>query len=337
VKRPAETDTGTQIPLRPHAQTWPMANCDQCGREENMPYQCRYCGGTYCAEHRLPESHDCPGLEEWDDPDGVWDDDSGGVFDSGFDASVENRGSRSGSLLAGLGIDAGPGSFLGYFRGNMTYAFLALMWITFLLQHVVLIFGSVELHQALFTASTSNPGFVWTWVTSVFAHAPGRLGHIAGNSIVIFFFGRLLERYVGSRAFTLLFLASGVLAGLGQIAILLAQGVTSSVLGASGAALAILGTLTILNPDLKVYLYFVLPIPIWVITGLYALLSVGGIFGVAVAGFSGGGIADGAHLIGLLIGVWYGRRVKSRISLPRQLQFGGGGGPGGPGGGRRRF
>jgi membrane associated rhomboid family serine protease len=91
-----------------------------------------------------------------------------------------------------------------------------------------------------------------------------------------------------------------------------------------------MGTLTVLNPDLKVYLYFILPIPIWVITGFYALISVAGILGPVA-----GGVANGAHLIGLVIGLWYGRRVKSRVSLPRQLQFGGG--PGGPGGGRRRF
>jgi len=296
-----------------------------------MPYQCRYCGGTYCAEHRLPESHDCPGLNEWDDPDGVWDD-GGGVFDSGFDDSVRNEGERSGGLAERLGIDAGPGGFFGYFRGNMTYAFLAVIWITFLLQHAVIILGSVGLHQDLFTLSTAHPEYVWTWVTSVFSHAPFSLGHIAGNSIVIFFFGRLLEDYVGSREFTWLFLGSGVLAGLGQIGIAILQGVPGpvNVLGASGAGLAIMGTLTVLNPDLKVYLYFILPIPIWAITGFYAIISVAGIIGPVA-----GGIANGAHLIGLLIGVWYGRRVKSRINLPRQLQFGGGGG--GPGGGRRRF
>ncbi len=27
-----------------------------------MPYRCRYCGGTYCPDHRLPENHQCPGL-----------------------------------------------------------------------------------------------------------------------------------------------------------------------------------------------------------------------------------------------------------------------------------
>ena len=310
-----------------------MAKCDQCGREENMPYQCRYCGGTYCADHRLPESHDCPGLDQWDDPDGIWeDDDDGGVFDSGFDDTVASAGGESGSLLGRLGIDTGPGSFFGYFRGNMTYTFLALMWVTFLLQHIVIVFGSSELHNALFTVSTENTAYVWTWVTSVFSHAPFSLFHIAGNSIVIFFFGRLVEDYVGSREFSWLFLGTGILAGLGQVGIALFQGVPANVLGASGAGLAIMGTLTILNPSLKVYLYFILPIPIWVITGGYALISIAGIFGPVA-----GGVANGAHLIGLLIGLWYGRRVKNQIDAPRQVRFGGGGGPGGPGGGRRRF
>lgn len=35
--------------------------CDSCGREEDLPFTCSYCGGTYCADHRLPESHSCRG------------------------------------------------------------------------------------------------------------------------------------------------------------------------------------------------------------------------------------------------------------------------------------
>ena len=34
-------------------------NCDYCGREEALPFVCNYCGGTFCPEHRLPESHKC--------------------------------------------------------------------------------------------------------------------------------------------------------------------------------------------------------------------------------------------------------------------------------------
>ena len=63
-----------------------MATCDACGRSENMPYHCRHCGGTFCGEHRLPEAHSCPGLDKWNDPSGI--------FDSGFDDSVDNPGAR---------------------------------------------------------------------------------------------------------------------------------------------------------------------------------------------------------------------------------------------------
>jgi hypothetical protein len=28
-----------------------------------MPYRCRYCKGRYCSDHRLPENHQCEGLQ----------------------------------------------------------------------------------------------------------------------------------------------------------------------------------------------------------------------------------------------------------------------------------
>jgi len=36
-------------------------NCDFCGREEALPFICNYCGGAFCADHRLPEAHLCKG------------------------------------------------------------------------------------------------------------------------------------------------------------------------------------------------------------------------------------------------------------------------------------
>ena len=287
-----------------------------------MPYQCRHCGGTYCADHRLPENHDCPGLDNWGDPSGV--------FDSGFDDSVSAGDESSGGLAAKVGLDTGPGSWMGYFRNNMTYVFLGVMWITFAFQ--LLIFPAIgipinsDLWSATFVISTAHPEYVWTWVTSIFSH--GGFYHIVGNSIIIFFFGRLVEDYIGSRDFTLLFLGSGILAGLGQIGIQALQGIQGGALGASGAALAILAVLTVLNPDLKVYLYFIVPVPIWAITGFYAILSIAGVVGGIATG-----IAHVAHGVGLIIGYLYGRRVKGKVGRPGRVQFGGGGrGPGGPGG-----
>ncbi len=36
--------------------------CDYCGKETSLPFRCHLCGGFYCVEHRLPESHSCSGL-----------------------------------------------------------------------------------------------------------------------------------------------------------------------------------------------------------------------------------------------------------------------------------
>jgi hypothetical protein len=30
-----------------------------------MPFKCKFCGERFCGEHRLPENHDCAGLENF--------------------------------------------------------------------------------------------------------------------------------------------------------------------------------------------------------------------------------------------------------------------------------
>ncbi|MFW5938857.1 MAG: rhomboid family intramembrane serine protease [Halolamina sp.] len=296
-----------------------MATCDACGQQENMPYECRRCGGTFCAEHRLPENHDCPGLE-WDDPVGVFD-------------QAEETDTRQG----GVGVRGRAESlWRSYVRGNATFVFLLLMWVTWVTQLAVRLLISPELEATLFVLRSDHPEYVWTWVTSVFAH--GGIGHIVANSIGIFFFGQVVESRIGTKRYVGLFMFSGVIAGLAQIgaSIVLTPGVATGVVGASGALLAIMGVLTILNPGLTVYLWFFLPIPIWALTIGFAALSLLQGFG-QVGG--GAGIAHWAHLAGLGIGLIYGVYVQDEVRAPRQLQFGGGGpgGPGGPGRGGGRF
>ncbi|MFD1511967.1 rhomboid family intramembrane serine protease [Halomarina rubra] len=301
-----------------------MALCDECGRQESMPYNCRHCGNTFCSEHRLPESHDCPGLQNWGDPSGV--------FDGGFDDSV-NQQRSSGGALSGLTATNGP---LSYFRGNMSYVFLALMLVTFVAQQIVINVFSPQLHQDLFVLTSTEPLAVWTWFTSIFAHSPVGFTHILFNGIALYFFGPVVERQIGSKAFTALFLVSGAVAGLGQIGLTIALNEPASgVLGASGAIMAIMGVLTVLNPDMRVLLYFFIPVPIWVLTFGYAGLSLVGVLSPGT-NVLGGNVAHMAHLSGLVIGLLYGEYVKRQgVRAPGQVQFGGGGG--GMGGGRRRF
>jgi Zn-dependent protease len=39
-------------------------NCEKCQKEVFLPFKCPYCGNYYCSEHRLPENHDCPNMEQ---------------------------------------------------------------------------------------------------------------------------------------------------------------------------------------------------------------------------------------------------------------------------------
>jgi Zn-dependent protease len=37
--------------------------CQKCQKEVFLPFQCPYCKGYFCSEHRLPENHECPRIE----------------------------------------------------------------------------------------------------------------------------------------------------------------------------------------------------------------------------------------------------------------------------------
>jgi Zn-dependent protease len=41
-----------------------MMQCDKCQKEVFLPFKCPYCGGYFCSEHRLPENHGCPQIDQ---------------------------------------------------------------------------------------------------------------------------------------------------------------------------------------------------------------------------------------------------------------------------------
>jgi hypothetical protein len=36
-----------------------MGHCELCGETQQFPFECGYCGGRFCSNHRLPENHLC--------------------------------------------------------------------------------------------------------------------------------------------------------------------------------------------------------------------------------------------------------------------------------------
>jgi len=48
-----------------------MAKCSFCGKDVDLPFSCNYCGKKFCAEHRLPEKHDCEAIHKVKPPRAV--------------------------------------------------------------------------------------------------------------------------------------------------------------------------------------------------------------------------------------------------------------------------
>ena len=109
---------------------------------------------------------------------------------------------------------------------------------------------------------TSEP---WTILTSLFIHA--NFGHILGNMITLYFFGMYLSMLVGERDFLITYFIGGL---LGNVFLLVYELYTPwgnpyiIGVGASGAIFAVGGALAILRPMARVYLFFIVPLPLWV-------------------------------------------------------------------------
>jgi len=42
-----------------------VSRCQICGTDVLYPFECNYCDGKFCVDHRLPETHSCQGLPRW--------------------------------------------------------------------------------------------------------------------------------------------------------------------------------------------------------------------------------------------------------------------------------
>lgn len=317
-----------------------MPACDYCGKEVTMPYSCGYCGGSFCSEHRLPENHECEGLEEISKKSRK----EGRIYrgvSEGLKREPEEREAPSLSREAISRIggepeperrekrygEGPPGLFGGMFRLLKGFLFRRAT-LMFLLIMVLVYIGQLAAQGILggsyytkgtygtflyYLAPSRNTALTkpWTLVTTIFVH--GKFFHLLVNGIVLFFIGSALERRIGRNRFIYLFLGAGIIAAIAQI---LVTAPAIVVLGASGAILGALGALTVLAPRMPILLFFIIPMPLWVLTVGYGALS-------AIFAFSGAGgpIGHMAHFSGLVVGLACGykfRRERKRRRHPLQ-------------------
>ena len=190
-------------------------------------------------------------------------------------------------------------------KNKLSAIWLALICIiVFILQ--VVIPGFTDL---LLLNKQALQGEVWRFVTSIFLHAS--LEHLIFNLFALVLFGLILEKLISTNRFLIVFFASGIIANIFSVNFYDAS------LGASGAILGIIGTLTILEPLMTVFA-FSLPMPMFIASILWIAADIFGIFFPS-------GTANLAHLSGIAIGIILGivfrvrhyKKLKTRAEYSR--------------------
>ncbi len=172
------------------------------------------------------------------------------------------------------------------------------------------IFSLVALQPTAFFS-----GQIWQLLTSMFMH--GNLTHLFVNMISLFFIGSFVEKLIGRKRYFWIYMLSGIFAGLffvflsyffGNVG--LGERIFGSpeifAVGASGAIFALAGLLAILTPNLKVYVFFVIPMRMWIAIIFLLLVLWGASIGAGLP------IGNTAHLGGLLFGLGYALYLKKK-------------------------
>jgi len=156
--------------------------------------------------------------------------------------------------------------------------------------------------------------YLWTYLTSMFVHED--ILHLLGNMIFLFLFGCCVEDMIGRARFLAYYLVGGLVAELAYITVSPTHFTSMIPMGgASGAISACMGMYLLLRADAKIefkYFYWLFFVAIgsggfelaaWVAITFWFLKDV---FWMVIGYFSdhqGGGIAFGAHVGGLLMGL----------------------------------
>lgn len=155
---------------------------------------------------------------------------------------------------------------------------------------------------------------IWRFVSYMFLH--GDLRHLFFNMIGLFFFGRQMELYWGTRTFTWFYFACGiggaVLHGAFSLTGLAAY---SPMVGASGAIFGLLLAFGLAFPRAMIFVFMIIPLPAFLVVILFALLS--------IMSIGGANVAHLAHLGGMVAGflflwIFTGGRLSAVPQLPHK-------------------
>ena len=189
--------------------------------------------------------------------------------------------------------------------GSPSMALIAICVLSYLFE--IFLFLTAPLLGDLYVQTFQfNPAYLlsrpWTSVTYIFLH--NDFSHLLFNMLVLFFFGPALERRAGKKQMVGIFFTAGVLSAIGHafMSIPLLGSSPLPIIGASGAIYGVFAALAVLEPELRVYVYFI-PMRIKHALVLFALVDFLMIHSTDM-------VAHVAHLSGLFVGLYMGYRIK---------------------------
>ena len=188
--------------------------------------------------------------------------------------------------------------------GPVTPAVRVLLWANFVTYFVSLFYSPLTEYLGLVPQQVVERHWIWQLATYMFLHARTPT-HVLFNMLILWMFGVELERLWRTRFFVKFYLVTGI--GAGVISVLasllpfqpLHQIYGVQIIGASGALYGLLMAYALYFPDRPILMFLLFPVP-----AKYFVMILGGIaFVMAAQGSSG--VAETAHLGGLLIGYLY--------------------------------
>ena len=202
-------------------------------------------------------------------------------------------------------------------RFSLTIALLVVNAICFIIQLIALrIPQGWEIEQNYFALSLYGLEHyrIWQFLTFQFMHASWL--HLIFNCLAIFFFGRSVETVLGRSRFLALYLSSGIIGGVVQMVFALKfPSFGGAVVGASAGAAGLIAAFAVLNWEERftLLIYFI-PVAMCGRTLFWASIGV-----TIICGFiPNTGVANAAHLGGILTGFLYVRQiVQGRWRLPQ--------------------
>ncbi|WP_371806567.1 rhomboid family intramembrane serine protease [Candidatus Lokiarchaeum ossiferum] len=326
-----------------------MVKCDTPDCNETLtylPFKCRYCGGTFCKLHRLPENHDCtfsmndnprarttvassttsvpeesynPAQNNFNTPNYTTPEDTEKQMERemrDYIRAQERQSMPPPPTRSSRAMGENYSPFIS--RTNkmqVTYTFMGLSAFFF----VLTLFPILEPY-ILFNALNlfSNILAIPTLVTSMFA--PSDIFGLLFAELMLYSIGKSIEMQFGSKFMATIYLACG---GLGVLSIVLVQslgmilsiGRLLDLFLISTQWCAILGMMTFLlhlvglNREMRMYLYFI-PIKLKAKYILYFLIAYSSVFAILGIFFTG---ISTASYVGQLMGILGGKLMFNKF------------------------